>query len=133
MSDFPKFQGPNAPERLRRAVLAAFIGTSYADIERELGVSEEELLAYWALPMDPVFEAEARAALEERIRVLRSDDMRRETAALLLDADGEGIVRVSRPEDDDVVADWVVWFDDAAASTTFDDLIAGTIEFVRDW
>jgi hypothetical protein len=127
MSDLPKYQSPNAPERLRRAVLESNTGVSYEEIERTLGVTRAELIAYSTLPFDPDFMASARADLEKQRAHLRSDDVRRETAAILLDGDPRDLVHVSQDRDTGT-SDWFVSLDHVAASTTFEDLVAATIE-----
>ncbi len=129
MSDFPRYQSPHAPERFRRAVLESNCGVSYEEIERTLGVTQAELIAYSTLPFDPAFVASARADLEEQLEHLRSDDVRRETAAVLPDSDPHDLVHLSQ-DPDSGTSDWFVSLNDVAASTTFDDLVATTIEVV---
>jgi hypothetical protein len=117
------------PEVLRRARLLAMEGVPFADIERELGVTEAEL-DDWPQPT-PGQSAEVQAAFEQRRRELQTDEVRRESARWLLEHD-DRIVHVEAPlEELPEGVDYFVSFSGIAAAGTFEDLMTASLDIVR--
>jgi hypothetical protein len=116
------------PESLRQARLLALQGTPPPEIERELGVTGAEV-NNWPQP-SPEQPAEAHDAFQRRRAELQTDHVRRESARWLLEHDD--ILDVESPHEElPVGIDYFVSFSDLAACSTFEDLIAASLEIVR--